>query len=170
MSFADARVLPLAHYKSLTPFEKDIYLDQHEKHKALSKLGCCYMLSQDSRKDRGIASGTKELHCIIKNPTLHFVDDASDLRWLTPRDCLRAQGFFVDATMPGIRPRGRSCSWAPGGALSDKKRKRIEMFEAAGNSMTAVEMAAALMHVFLNVMPAMHWPLERVFRPRGAGN
>jgi hypothetical protein len=169
ISFADAKLLPLAHYKSLIPFEKEIYLDQHEKHVAKDKLGCCYMLNQDSRKNRGIASGTKELHSIIKNPTLHFVDDPQDLRWLTPRDCLRAQGFFVDSTMQGLRSRGRSCSWAPGGAIKDKTRKRNDVFEAAGNSMTGVEMASAWMHAFLNILPSIHFPLERVFRPR-AGN
>lgn len=169
LSFAEAKLLPLAHYKSLIPFEKEIYLDQHEKHIAKDKLGCCYMLNQDSRKNRGIASGTKELHSIIKNPTLHFVDDPQDLRWLTPRDCLRAQGFFVDSTMQGLRSRGRSCSWAPGGAIKDKTRKRNDVFEAAGNSMTGVEMASAWMHAFLNILPSIHFPLERVFRPR-AGN
>ena len=169
LSFAEAKLLPLAHYKSLIPFEKEIYLDQHEKHVAKDKLGCCYMLNQDSRKNRGIASGTKELHSIIKNPTLHFVDDPQDLRWLTPRDCLRAQGFFVDSTMQGLRSRGRSCSWAPGGAIKDKSRKRNDVFEAAGNSMTGVEMASAWMHAFLNILPSIHFPLERVFRPR-AGN
>ena len=169
ISFAEAKSLPLAHYKSLIPFEKEIYLDQHEKHIAKDKLGCCYMLNQDSRKNRGIASGTKELHSIIKNPTLHFVDDPQDLRWLTPRDCLRAQGFFADSTMQGLRSRGRNCSWAPGGAIKDKTRKRNDVFEAAGNSMTGVEMASAWMHAFLNILPSIHFPLERVFRPR-AGN
>ena len=93
--------------------------------------GRVYSLHQMQRKGRGHSSTPSHLHCLISNLNLYWAD-VRDMpgyrfsgRWLTPRECLLAQGFPVSDL--GAKAH---CSFN-----KHRRRNRTAVLGQAGNAM-----------------------------------